>query len=101
MLGQSLASLVTPLWGDAYQTEEGPVAFAVAVATWVLGFLYNWRLKSAGLLGNLIVALSVAMTFVIGQMADRVVGQPTVGSRHPVFLYSAHLTQEHEDLHDA
>jgi len=51
----------------------GPVAFAAAAATWVLGFLYNWRLKSTGLLGNLIVALSVAMTFVIGGIG---VGDP-------------------------
>ena len=33
---------------------------------WLLGFLYNWRLKAAGLWGNLIVSANVAATFVIG-----------------------------------
>ena len=48
-----------------------PAAFAVALLVWVLGFLYNWRLKASGLPGNLIVAISVAMTFVIGGIGVR------------------------------
>jgi geranylgeranylglycerol-phosphate geranylgeranyltransferase len=40
---------------------------------WVAGVLYNWRLKRAGLLGNLIVSLSVGMTFIFGGIA---VGNP-------------------------
>lgn len=43
-----------------------PLALGFAFVVWVMGFLYNWRLKSAGLAGNLIVAVSVAMTFVLG-----------------------------------
>lgn len=43
-----------------------PMAFVLSVALWILGFLYNWRLKSTGLWGNLIVSLNVAMTIVIG-----------------------------------
>lgn len=41
-------------------------AFVSALVVWVIGFLYNWKLKGSGILGNLIVAVSVAMTFVIG-----------------------------------
>jgi geranylgeranylglycerol-phosphate geranylgeranyltransferase len=43
-----------------------PIAFVLSLITWILGFLYNWRLKSAGLAGNLIVSTSVAMTFIMG-----------------------------------
>ena len=39
----------------------------------VVGILYNWRFKQAGLLGNLMVASSVAITFILGGLA---VGQP-------------------------
>lgn len=47
--------------------------FWVALFVWVVGFLYNWRLKKAGLLGNLMVSFSVAMTFIFGGVS---VGQP-------------------------
>jgi geranylgeranylglycerol-phosphate geranylgeranyltransferase len=43
-----------------------PVVLLLSLVTWILGFLYNWKLKAAGLAGNLIVAASVAMTFLIG-----------------------------------
>jgi geranylgeranylglycerol-phosphate geranylgeranyltransferase len=43
-----------------------PIAFFLSLVIWILGFLYNWKLKAAGLWGNLIVSTSVAMTFVIG-----------------------------------
>lgn len=64
---------LTGVLGLAAAWAMSPVAFMAALLTWVLGFLYNWRLKSSGLLGNLIVGLSVAMTFVIGGIG---VGQP-------------------------
>jgi len=41
-------------------------SLALIAAVWVVGFLYNWRFKEAGLLGNLMVSFSVAMTFVFG-----------------------------------
>jgi geranylgeranylglycerol-phosphate geranylgeranyltransferase len=44
-------------------------AFVVVVLVWVLGFLYNWRLKKSGFLGNLIVCVSVSMTFILGGIA--------------------------------
>ena len=33
-----------------------PLAFALSLTLWVLGFLYNWKLKAAGLWGNLLSA---------------------------------------------
>ena len=48
-------------------------AFVVAVPFWLVGFLYNWKFKQNGLLGNLMVASSVGVTFIIGGIA---VGDP-------------------------
>jgi geranylgeranylglycerol-phosphate geranylgeranyltransferase len=53
-----------------------PLVFGLSLLTWLVGFLYNWKLKAAGVWGNLMVSLSVAMTFLIGAIA---VGQ--VGNR--------------------
>ncbi|MGA2524769.1 MAG: UbiA family prenyltransferase [Candidatus Bathyarchaeia archaeon] len=38
----------------------------VALVIWTIGLLYNWRIKETGLLGNMVVAFSVASTFVFG-----------------------------------
>lgn len=65
--------LATGLLGLAAAAMFGPLALGVSLIIWLLGFLYNWRLKAAGLWGNLIVATSVGITFVLGGMA---VGQP-------------------------
>jgi geranylgeranylglycerol-phosphate geranylgeranyltransferase len=43
--------------------------FIVVVLVWIAGFLYNWRLKKSGFIGNLIVWVSVGMTFVFGGIA--------------------------------
>jgi geranylgeranylglycerol-phosphate geranylgeranyltransferase len=48
-------------------------AFILSVIFGAVGILYNWRYKQAGLLGNLMVASSVAITFILGGLA---VGQP-------------------------
>jgi geranylgeranylglycerol-phosphate geranylgeranyltransferase len=48
-------------------------ALVVGVLVWALGFLYNWRYKRAGLVGNLLVSISVGMTFIFGGLA---VGRP-------------------------
>ncbi|MGB8983401.1 MAG: UbiA family prenyltransferase [Anaerolineales bacterium] len=50
-----------------------PLAFTVGVIFWVIGVLYNWRYKAYGLWGNLMVAASVGVTFILGGIA---VGQP-------------------------
>jgi geranylgeranylglycerol-phosphate geranylgeranyltransferase len=47
----------------------GGVLLAAAVL-WVVGFLYNWRYKESGLIGNLLVSTSVASTFVVGGVAS-------------------------------
>ncbi|RPI93190.1 MAG: prenyltransferase [Chloroflexi bacterium] len=51
----------------------GPLAFIVSAIFWVIGALYNWRYKASGIWGNLMVAASVGITFVLGGIA---VGQP-------------------------
>ena len=61
VLGLSAASLIG--WG----------AFVFSLAIWLVGVLYNWRFKQSGLPGNLMVAVSVASTFILGGMA---VGRP-------------------------
>ena len=55
-------------------------SFAISVQALILslvfgavGILYNWKFKQEGLWGNLMVAASVAITFILGGLA---VGQP-------------------------
>jgi geranylgeranylglycerol-phosphate geranylgeranyltransferase len=55
----TLAGLVTAAF-------LGPLTLVIASFIWVIGILYNWKLKEAGLPGNIIVGLSVAMTFIAG-----------------------------------
>jgi geranylgeranylglycerol-phosphate geranylgeranyltransferase len=57
--------------GSAYALDG--LALAVAIPFWLVGFLYNWKFKQYGLLGNLMVASSVGVTFIIGGIA---VGDP-------------------------
>jgi geranylgeranylglycerol-phosphate geranylgeranyltransferase len=47
-------------------------ALIFAILIWVIGFLYNWRFKRTGFIGNLMVSFSVGMTFIYGGI---VVGQ--------------------------
>lgn len=44
-----------------------PLVFVISLVLWFLGFLYNWKPKANGLLGNMIVATNVAMTFIMGR----------------------------------
>jgi geranylgeranylglycerol-phosphate geranylgeranyltransferase len=44
-------------------------ALLVLILVWVVGFLYNWRFKKAGFIGNLMVSFSVGMTFIFGGIA--------------------------------
>ncbi len=46
-----------------------PFALVLSIIIWVMGFLYNWKLKSAGLWGNFIVSASVGVTFILGGIA--------------------------------
>ena len=53
-------------------------AFIVVVLVWVLGLFYNWRFKKSGLFGNLIVCISVGMTFILGGIAVNKPFEPIV-----------------------
>jgi geranylgeranylglycerol-phosphate geranylgeranyltransferase len=66
-------SFIVAAVGLAASAALGVVAFIAALVIWIVGVLYNWRFKRAGLAGNLMVALSVGMTFVFGGIS---VGQP-------------------------
>ena len=48
----------------------GPAVFLTGAALWSVGFLYNWRYKESGFIGNLFVSTSVASTFVVGGIAS-------------------------------
>ncbi|OPY30051.1 MAG: Digeranylgeranylglyceryl phosphate synthase [Methanocella sp. PtaU1.Bin125] len=77
-----LAALFT-LCGLAAAAVLGLPTFLIAAFLWVIGILYNWKLKESGLPGNLIVATSVGMTFVTGGIS---VGQLSNGL---VWLFGA------------
>ncbi len=47
----------------------GLARFLIALVTWAIGLLYNWRFKEAGLPGNMMVSFSVAITFLFGGVA--------------------------------
>ncbi len=64
--------------GLAAALAISPLALGISVIVWVLGFVYNWKLKAAGLWGNLSVAVSVGVTFVLGGVAVGQPGNPTV-----------------------
>ena len=48
-------------------------ALLVSILVWLVGFLYNWRFKKVLIIGNLMVSISVGMTFIFGGIA---VNQP-------------------------
>ncbi len=48
-------------------------SFILCSIFWLIGFLYNWKFKEAGLSGNLMVSSSVGSTFILGGIA---VGEP-------------------------
>jgi geranylgeranylglycerol-phosphate geranylgeranyltransferase len=59
--------------GLAASLAIGISAFILCVIFWLIGLLYNWKFKEAGLLGNLMVSSSVAITFILGGVT---VGEP-------------------------
>jgi geranylgeranylglycerol-phosphate geranylgeranyltransferase len=68
-----LLSVVVAILGLLASAMLGVIALLTAAAVWIVGVLYNWRFKRAGLAGNLMVSFSVGMTFVFGGIS---VGQP-------------------------
>ena len=59
-------AVATSFVGLAASLAIGIPAFILCVIFWLVGFLYNWKFKEAGLLGNLMVSSSVAITFILG-----------------------------------
>jgi geranylgeranylglycerol-phosphate geranylgeranyltransferase len=70
--------ILTGLLGLAAAWLLSPLALGISLVVWILGFLYNWKLKAAGLWGNLIVSTSVAFTFILGAIAVGQAGYRTV-----------------------
>lgn len=68
-----LLTALATLVGLAASLFLGFPSFLLCTIFWLIGFLYNWRFKEAGLIGNLMVSSSVAITFILGGIA---VGQP-------------------------
>jgi len=66
-------AIVTTLIGLVASVFIGKVAVLLFIIFWLIGFLYNWKLKVMGLLGNLLVSSSVAITTITGGI---VVGEP-------------------------
>ncbi len=66
-------SIITALIGLLAAFFISFSALAVAIVFWTIGFSYNWKLKRTGLLGNLLVSSSVAITFIFGAIT---VGNP-------------------------
>jgi geranylgeranylglycerol-phosphate geranylgeranyltransferase len=61
-----ILSIVTAVLGIALSAMVSVLAVAVVVVVWIVGVAYNWRFKRTGLLGNLMVSVSVGSTFVFG-----------------------------------
>jgi len=72
-----ILAIVTGLLGLVAASVINKYALVLSIPFWVIGVLYNWKYKQAGLLGNLMVSSSVAITFILGGI---VVGEPW----HPI-----------------
>ncbi len=60
-----LTGLLTIL-GLIISFSINPILFFLSIMIWVIGFLYNWRVKKRGLAGNLMVSFSVGITSIFG-----------------------------------
>ncbi|GBC68645.1 Protoheme IX farnesyltransferase 2 [archaeon HR01] len=59
-------SILLTAVGLAASALTSPACLAVASAAYLTSFLYNWRLKKAGLLGNSLVSVDVVAPFIYG-----------------------------------
>lgn len=66
-------AIFTTLIGLVASAFISKSAILLYIIFWLVGFLYNWKLKEMGLLGNLLVSSSVSITFILGGIA---VGEP-------------------------
>ena len=75
VIGLTLATAAIGLFISAL---FGLNTLLLAIFLWIIGFLYNWRFKRFGLPGNLMVAISVAATFIYGAMTVNLPWNQTV-----------------------
>lgn len=47
----------------------GPLPLALSVFLWMVAIMYNWKCKETGLLGNMMVAISVTGFFIFGGLS--------------------------------
>lgn len=73
-----LLAAITALIGLTASFFISISAFVLCVIFWIIGFLYNWKFKEAGLAGNLMVSGSVGITFILGGMAAGAPGSKIV-----------------------
>ena len=73
-----LLSVVVTMIGCIAAGMLSREAFIVVVVVWIAGFLYNWRFKKSGFIGNLIVCVSVGMTFIFGGITVNKPFEPVV-----------------------
>src|SRR5574342_1069151 len=68
-----ILTVIAIVFGLSTALALNTLAFLLCTTAGVVGILYNWKFKEAGLLGNLMVSTSVALTFILGGVA---VGRP-------------------------
>lgn len=66
-------TIIISLLGLAVSFFINRTAVLLYIVFWIVGFLYNWKFKEKGLVGNLFVSSSVAITIILGGI---VVGNP-------------------------
>jgi len=66
--GAWIAAIAMAIIGLVAASYTGAGTFIVAATALIAGHLYNWRVKKAGLPGNLIVAYSVALPLLYGSL---------------------------------
>ena len=59
-------SMVLLLSGIILSSFISIIALSISIALFIIGFLYNRRFKKTGLYGNILVSISVGMTFIYG-----------------------------------
>ncbi len=68
-----LFTFITAILGLSAAARIDLAALVVALVLWMIGLLYNWKGKTSGLIGNLMVSTCVGMMFIFGAIA---VGEP-------------------------
>jgi len=68
-----ILSIITAIIGLSITLFINLTAIAIAIIFWIIGFLYNWKFKETGILGNIMVSSSVAITFIFGGI---IIGNP-------------------------